>query len=86
MQKEDIEKLAQLLALDIPRIMQLNGLFNKKPNDRLYEVFRTRVVCKAHESDSVFVLAENDREAERKAKVYGWEVNNVIALNRELIF
>lgn len=86
MQKEDIEKLAQLLALDIQRIMQGKGLEKKKANDRLYEVCRSRVVCKVHESDSVFVLAENDREAERKAKVYGWEVNNVIALNRELIF
>jgi len=85
MQKEDIEKLAQLLALDIQRVMQEKGLEKKKANDRLYEVFRSRVVCKVHESDSVFVLAENDREAERKAKVHGWKVKKVNALNRELI-
>lgn len=92
MQKDDIEKLAKLMALDMQRITQERRTKPKENKDRLYKVtlsFRPMFGLRGF-GETVFVLAKNDVEAEKKAesnkRFKDWEVSCIERQKEVLIF
>lgn len=88
MRNSEIRKSAEFLAAETRRLadaLRITAPIGEEVEQKLFQVERSRIVTKVHDSEIVFVVADCDSEARIKASK-GWNVDDVTEVQRKLIF